>query len=65
MVTQMKRENLMGQGIALTLDDHFQEFYNLGERVEEGKAFGTVNNLEDVHSIGTICKLTLTPQTIH
>ena len=49
MVSQMKKENLMGQGIALTLDDHFQEFYNLGERVDEGHAFGTINNLDDIH----------------
>ena len=65
MVSQMKKENLMGQGIALTLDDHFQEFYNLGERVDEGHAFGTINNLDDIHEIGTVCKLTVTPQTIH
>lgn len=65
MVSQTKKENLFGQGIALSLDDNFQEFYNLGEKMEEGHAFGQIGSLDSLHNVGTYCKLTLTPQTIN
>ncbi len=61
----MKKENLVGQGLALTLDDNFQEFYNLGEKMEEGHAFGQIGSLDSLHHVGSLCKLSLTPQTIH
>lgn len=61
----MKKENLMGQGLALTLDDNFQEFYSLGERIEDGLPLGTVKRLEEVHLTGSLCKISVTTQSMH
>lgn len=60
----MKKESLIGQGLALTLDDNFQEFYNLGEKMEEGMAFSSIKSLEEVHATGSLCSMVLTPQEI-
>lgn len=65
MIAQVKKENLFGQGLALTLDDNFQEFYSMGERVEDGHVFNMFSKFDELHKVGSLSKLTLTPQTVH
>ena len=60
-----KKEFIMGQGIAVTLDDNFQEFLNHGEKAQEPSPFSSVNNINEVHTIGSICKLNITNQSMH
>jgi len=64
-VPPMNKEHLRGQGLAMTLDENFQEFYNLGEKIDESAPFPYIKNLSDVHEVGSLCKLTITQQNIH
>lgn len=45
--------------------DDFQEFFGPGERIGEGKEFSQYKGIHDVHRVGSLTRLTTTPQNIN
>lgn len=60
----MKKEYLMGQGLAVTIDDDFQEFLSYGEKMVEATPFSSVTSINEVHTIGSLCRLNITNQNL-
>jgi len=60
----MKKEYLMGQGLAVTIDDDFQEFLSYGEKMSEATPFSAINSINEVQTIGSLCRLNITNQML-